>query len=270
LLLIFFKGWFYTLLVLSTALFDKPPFKNLITNGLVLAADGQKMSKSKKNYPDPSDIINKYGADSVRLYLISSPAVRGDSIKFTEAGVKDIIKDAFLPWYNASKFLFQNIERWEIEQQTPFVYKEISAHSAESNVMDKWILSAIQSLLKFVKEEMAMYRLYTVLPKLVKFIDTLCNWYVRLNRNRLRGQTGNEDSYTALNTLFNVLFTMLRLSASFIPFLTESFYQRMRKYLGESADKPEYASIHFLLVPDVNLNLINLETETLVGVMQKV
>ncbi len=227
------------------------------------------MSKSKKNFPDPSDIINKYGADSVRLYLISSPAVRGDSIKFSEAGVKDIIKDAFLPWYNASKFLFQNIERWEVDSGNKFAYQEITEYTS-GNIMDKWLLSSIQSLLKFVKEEMAMYRLYTVLPKLVKFIDTLCNWYVRLNRKRLRGETGHEDSFTALNTLFNVLFIMLRLSAAFIPFLTESLYQRMRKYLGENADKLEYASVHYLLVPEVNQNLIDLETEKLVGVMQKV
>ncbi len=136
--------------------------------------------------------------------------------------------------------------------------------------MDKWLLSSIQSLLKFVREEMVMYRLYTVLPRLVKYIDTLCNWYVRLNRKRLRGETGAEDCYTALNTLYNVLFTMIRLCAAFIPFLTESLYQRMRKYLGKNADKREYSSIHFLLVPEVNENLIDLKTEELVGVMQKV
>ena len=263
------RGWFYTLLVLSTALFDKPPFKNLITNGLVLASDGQKMSKSKKNFPDPSEIINKYGADSIRLYLITSPAVRGDSIKFSEAGVKDVIKDAFLPWYNASKFLLQNIERWEKEQNTSFVYKEITTKEGD-NIMDKWLLSSIQSLLKFVKEEMAQYKLYTVLPRLVKFIDTLCNWYVRLNRRRLRGETGTEDCFTALNTLYNVLFIMLRLSSAFIPFLTESLYQKMRKYLGEKANQEEYASIHYLLVPETNADLIDLSTEKLVGVMQKV
>lgn len=122
------RGWFYTLLVISTALFDKPPFKNLITNGLVLAQDGQKMSKRKKNYPDPSEIINKYGADAVRLYLITSPAVRGDGLKFTEAGVKDIIKDAFLPWINALKFLTQNIERWEVEKADKFVYRYVTEH----------------------------------------------------------------------------------------------------------------------------------------------
>lgn len=263
------RGWFYTLLVLSTALFDKPPFKNLITNGLVLASDGQKMSKSKKNFPDPVNIINKYGADSVRLYLISSPAVRGDAIKFSEAGVKDVIKDAFLPWYNASKFLLQNIESWEKETGKVFTYTEI-VEFTQDNIMDKWILSSIQSLLKFVKEEMSQYRLYTVLPKLVKFIDTLCNWYVRFNRKRLRGENGQDEAYTALNTLFNVLFVMLRITASFIPFLSESLYQRLKKYLGENKDKQEYGSIHFLQVPEVNQKLIDLKTEELVGVMQKV
>nr|NVI69408.1 Isoleucyl-tRNA synthetase [Cucujiformia] len=86
------RGWFYTLLVLSTALFGRPPFKNLIVHGLVLAADGQKMSKSKKNYPDPMEVVDKYGADALRLYLISSPVVRADNLRFKEEGVKDMIK----------------------------------------------------------------------------------------------------------------------------------------------------------------------------------
>jgi isoleucyl-tRNA synthetase len=101
--------------------------------------------------------------------------------------------------------------------------------------------------------------------------DTLCNWYVRLNRKRLRGETGSDDCFLAINTLYNVLFVMLRLCAPFIPFLTESMYQRLKKYLGETnASKIEYASIHYLLVPDVNELLIDPATEKLVGVMQKV
>ena len=107
------RGWFYTLLVLSTALYDKPPFKNLIVNGLVLAADGQKMSKSKKNYPDPMGVVGKYGADALRLYLINSPVVRAENLRFKEEGVRDIIKDVFLPWYNAYRFFVQNLQRLE-------------------------------------------------------------------------------------------------------------------------------------------------------------
>ena len=107
------RGWFYTLLVLSTALYDKPPFKNLIVNGLVLAADGQKMSKIKKNYPDPMGVVGKYSADALRLYLINSPVVRTENLRLKEEGVRDIIKDVFLPWYNAYRFFVQNLQRLE-------------------------------------------------------------------------------------------------------------------------------------------------------------
>ena len=107
------RGWFYTLLVLSTALFNKPAWKNLIVNGLVLASDGQKMSKRKQNYPDPNIVINKYGADALRLFLINSPVVKAESLRFKEEGVRDILKDVFLPWYNAYRFLLQNIEGYQ-------------------------------------------------------------------------------------------------------------------------------------------------------------
>lgn len=172
------RGWFYTLLVLSTALFGKAPFKNLIANGLVLAADGQKMSKRKKNYPDPLDVVNKHSADALRLYLINSPVVRGENLRFKEEGVKDIVKDVFLPWYNAFRFLLQNVERFEHETKTPFIYKDTKdPEHLSDNIMDKWILSFTQSLLQFLKTEMQGYRLYTVVPRLIKYIDNLTNWY---------------------------------------------------------------------------------------------
>merc|ERR1719453_589165 len=107
------RGWFYTLMVLSTALFDKPAFKHLIVNGLVLASDGKKMSKRLKNYPDPSNVIDKYGSDALRLYLINSPVVRADTLKFTEEGVSEIVRGVLLPWYNVFRFCFQSIQRWE-------------------------------------------------------------------------------------------------------------------------------------------------------------
>ncbi len=105
------RGWFYTLLVVSTALFGQPPFRNLIVNGLVLASDGQKMSKRLRNYPDPLNIVGQYGADALRLYLVNSPVVRAETLKFKESGVKDVVKDVFLPWFNAYRFLMQNVER---------------------------------------------------------------------------------------------------------------------------------------------------------------
>lgn len=100
-------------MVLSTALFEKPAFRNLISHGLILAADGNKMSKSKKNYPDPVKVINSYGADALRLYLINSPVVRGENLKFREEGVREVLKDVFLPWYNAYRFFVQNVHVYE-------------------------------------------------------------------------------------------------------------------------------------------------------------
>lgn len=147
------RGWFYTLLVLSTTLFGKPPFKNVIVNGLVLAADGQKMSKRKKNYPDPIEVVNKYGADALRLYLINSPVVRAENLRFKEEGVKDVLKDVFLPWYNAYRFLTQNIIMFEKETNESYGY-DLNKKLQPKNTMDRWILSFTQSLVKFVKSEM--------------------------------------------------------------------------------------------------------------------
>jgi isoleucyl-tRNA synthetase len=107
------RGWFYTLLVISTALKDDTPYKNLVVNGLVLAKDGKKMSKSKKNYDPPTWIADTYGADACRLYLANSPLVRAEPLKFKTEGVRDVVKTIFLPWYNVYRFLIQNITRWE-------------------------------------------------------------------------------------------------------------------------------------------------------------
>ena len=148
------RGWFYTLLVLSTLLFDKPPFKNLICNGLVLASDGQKMSKRKKNYPDPMDVVQKYGADALRLYLINSPVVRAENLRFREEGVRDILKDVFLPWFNAYRFLIQNILIYEEANPGKKFFYDKRKLVLSSNVMDRWILSFTQSLFKYVKAEM--------------------------------------------------------------------------------------------------------------------
>jgi len=262
------RGWFYSLLVLSTALFDKPPFKNLIVNGLVLAADGEKMSKRKKNYPDPMLVVNKYGADALRLYLINSPVVKAENLRFKEEGVKGVLKDVFLPWYNAYRFLFQNIEQAERERGLVFSWSEETCGKSV-NVMDRWILSFTQSLLNFVAEEMAAYRLYTVIPRLMQFIDNLTNWYVRMNRKRLKGEDGNEDCALALDTLFTVVLTMARVMAPFTPFLTETMYQQLRKKVP-SLSGSEFASVHYLPLPVAKEKLIDEEIERAVARMQAV
>lgn len=147
------RGWFYTLLVLSTHLFDQPPYKNLIVNGLVLAADGKKMSKRLKNYPEPTAVLNSYGADALRLYLINSPVVRAETLKFKEDGVKEVVSKVLLPWYNAFKFFMNQVALLKKEMGIEFVHDP--AKVGRSNVMDKWILASAQSLIGFVREEMA-------------------------------------------------------------------------------------------------------------------
>lgn len=263
------RGWFYTLLVISTALFNKPPFKNLIANGLVLASDGQKMSKRKKNYPDPMDVVHKFGADALRLYLINSPVVRAENLRFKEEGVRDIIKDVFLPWYNALRFLLQNIHRYEKDEKEVYYYDEIRHHMRPSkNVMDIWITSFKESLLEFIACEMKAYRLYTVVPRLTKFIDQLTNWYVRMNRRRIKGESGLEECIASLDTLYDVLIYMVKMMSPFTPFLTEFMYQRLR--LLDFKTAKEKGSVHYLMMPVSNKSLINLDIERAVSRMQAV
>ena len=157
------RGWFYTLLVLSTALFDKPAFKNVVVNGLVLAEDGKKMSKRLKNYPDPAEIVKKYGADALRLYLINSPVVRAEPLRFREDGVLAVVKDLLLPWYNSLRFFCQNAARFERSDNGSMrFFADPTLARSSQNPMDRWLVASLQGLIAFVRREMAAYRLYSV------------------------------------------------------------------------------------------------------------
>ena len=240
------RGWFYTLLVLSTALFDKPPFQNLIVNGLVLAEDGKKMSKRLKNYPEPELVMNEIGADALRLYLVTSPVVRAEPLRFSQPGVKEVLKAVFLPWQNAYRFFVQNARRWQLENGKRFVATG-SGYVASTNVMDRWVQAALSSLVQFVRTEMEGYRLYSVTPKLLGFIEALTNWYVRMNRKRLKGGDGEADAAIALGTLFEVLLAMCGLMAPFCPFLTEAMYQNLKACLPAGDLKQD--SLHYVAMP---------------------
>ncbi|KAE8690316.1 hypothetical protein F3Y22_tig00110895pilonHSYRG00017 [Hibiscus syriacus] len=186
---------FYTLMVLSTALFGKPAFRNLICTGLVLADDGKKMSKRLKNYPEPTDVINDYGADALRLYLMNSPVVRAETLRFKKEGVFRVVKDVFLPWYNAYRFLVQNAKRLEHEGSAPFVPIAVTVLQMSSNVLDQWINSATQSLVHFVREEMDAYRLYTVLLTSCKVMAPFTPFFTEvLYQNMRKVSDGAEES----------------------------------------------------------------------------
>ncbi|CAC9698955.1 isoleucine--tRNA ligase, putative [Plasmodium sp. DRC-Itaito] len=221
------RGWFYTLLVISTLLFNKAPFKNLICNGLVLAADGKKMSKRLKNYPDPLYILNKYGADSLRLYLINSVAVRAENLKFQEKGVNEIVKSFILPYYHSFRFFSQEVTRYETTNNVQFLFNTNYIYKND-NIMDQWIFSSLQNLINSVHTEMKAYKLYNVLPKLLNFIENLTNWYIRLNRDRMRGMLGKENTHQSLNVLCKTLYLFTIIMAPFTPFISEYIYQFLK------------------------------------------
>lgn len=244
------RGWFYTLLILGTHLFGTAPWKNLIVSGLVLAADGKKMSKSLRNFPDPSLVIDRYGADAVRMYMINSPIVRAENLRFREEGVKDMIASVFLPWLNSFRFFLAQVVLLKKDTGIDFQFDPNAPLS--ENVMDRWVLARCQSLIAFVRQEMENYRLYTVVPRLLTMINELTNWYIRFNRKRLKGENGKEDTVAALNTLFETLMTVCRTMSSFTPFLTENLYQGLRKFLPPAKDDAiDYRSVHFLPFPEV-------------------
>lgn len=244
------RGWFYTLTVLGVHLFGQVPFKNLIVNGLVLAADGKKMSKRLKNYPEPGLIFDSYGADALRLYLINSPVVRAEPLRFREEGVRNIIRDVLLPWYNSYRFLASQVELYQVETGKTFIFDPNVVHSRD-NTMDAWILASFQSLIKTVRAEMAAYKLYAVVPPLLKFIEALTNWYIRFNRRRLRGEAGIEEMNTSLHVLFDVLYNFCIVMGPFTPLFAENLYLRLRPNVKQPATVVDARSVHFLSFPTV-------------------
>ncbi|MBU1019195.1 MAG: isoleucine--tRNA ligase [Patescibacteria group bacterium] len=211
------RGWFYTLVVLGTALFGKSPFKNVIVNGIVLAEDGKKMSKRLKNYPEPSLIFDKHGADALRFYLMNSPVVKAENARFSEKGVEEVVKGILLPIWNSYSFLvtYANIDKWEPQRKQP------------KNKLDKWILSELQLLIKEVTEQMNDYDLQKATDPIKKFTDDLTNWYIRRSRRRFWKNETDSDKVEAYSTLYEVLTTLSKVTAPFCPFISEEIYTNL-------------------------------------------
>jgi len=213
------RGWFYTLLILSAALFDKPAFKNCIVNGMILAEDGKKMSKSLKNFPDPWEMLTKYGADVIRLYMLNSPAIKADDLQFSETGLQETIRTLLLPLWNVLSFFttYANIDNWQS--------KTIESVEQLSNPLDRWILSRLHHLIDDVRSAMSEYDLHSAVSPFVGFVDILTNWYIRRSRRRFWKAGKGEDKNLAYTTLYTVLLELTKVMAPFIPFLSENIYQ---------------------------------------------
>jgi len=258
------RGWFYTLMVLSTALFDKPAFKNLVVNGLVLAENGKKMSKSKKNYPPVTDIVDKYGADALRVYLMDSPVVKGEPMKFSERGVRDVVRILFNPWFNSYKLFIQEACRFET-LGGKFIYDPSKMKNLNLSPLDRWILSRLQTLTKEFRKEMDAYNLSKVIPNLKTFLDELSNRYVRFSKGQLKGFEGKEACEVSLAVTFHVLLTTCQLMAPFTPFLVETMYQNLKLALENPPD-----SIHYFPIPEVDETFIQVDVEERFAVLDKV
>ena len=215
------RGWFYTLMVLGTCLFGKSPYRNVIVNGLVLAEDGKKMSKRLKNYPDPSKMLDTYGADAIRLYMIHSPVVRAENLKFSENGVKQLMRDLLIPWWNAYSFFvtYANVDG--------FADAEVLAPES-SNVLDRWIVSSMETLIADVTAAMDAYDLQRSVRPFVRFVGDLTNWYIRRSRRRFWKSQNDGDKLCAYRTLRYVLVQLSKVAAPFTPFIAEEIYRNLK------------------------------------------
>ena len=252
------RGWFYTLIVLSTALFDVPAFKNIIVSGIVLANDGKKMSKRLKNYTAPDELMETYGADALRLYLIHSGLVKAEEQRFDDSGVKDMIRKTLLPWYNAFKFLktYANVDKWTA-----------SFSSGNSDhILDQWILSRLETLKGYIDQHMTDYELYLVVPALLSFLDELTNTYIRLNRQRYWTDTLSDDKIHAYQTLYTVVHDFSVCMAPFTPFLAEHIYQELSKLNNKKYEK----SVHLKTYPKAHAHLCKPLLEDAVSRLQEI
>ena len=247
------RGWFYTLMVLSTSLFDKPAFRNVIVNGLILAEDGKKMSKRLKNYPDPAYMLDTYGADALRIYMIYSPVVRAENLCFSEEGVKHALRHLLIPLWNSYSFFvtYARIDDWN-----PETGRRESDSEEKGNLLDRWILSSLERLTGEVVRAMDVYDLQQAVRPFVRFIEDLTNWYIRRSRRRFWKSTDDEDKARAYATLYEVLLKLSKIAAPFVPFVSEAIYRNLR-----TAGMPE--SVHLCDFPTTDGRGRNLDLEAL-------
>ena len=259
------RAWFYTMHVMSVGIFGKPSFENVLTTGTILAEDGSKMSKSKKNYPDPMIVIDKYGADALRLYLMSSTVMKAENLNFSEKDVADIRKNVFVIWWNT--FTFYKMYAGD----TPL---DLSKTPEPTDVMDKWILSRLQTVVQNVTQSMDQYNVVKAARELMAFTTELSTWYLRRSRDRIKAGTGNfspsverkpspkhedmarvaatEKGPRVLETFGHVLATVAQLYAPFTPFFSETMFHNV--VMDET-------SVHHTNWPEVNNQLLDTKLE---------
>ena len=217
------------MLVLGVALFGKSPYKRVVVNGLVLAEDGQKMAKSKKNYPDLTLVVNRYGADALRYFLMSSPLVKAQDFSFSEKGVDEVVKKHIGRLNNVLTFY----EMYSVDDV---------AEKKSDDSLDMWIMNRLNELNRDITENLDKYEIDRACRPIADFIDDLSTWYIRRSRNRFKGGSGSDDKINALATTRKVLLELSKLMAPFMPFISEDIYLRLRggKESVHLEEWPEY------------------------------
>jgi isoleucyl-tRNA synthetase len=248
------RGWFYTLTVLAAALFKRPAFKNCVVSGLVLASDGKKMSKSLRNYTDPMEVVNKFGADALRLFLVHSAVVEASDLRYSDEGVAEVLKSIIIPLWNAYSFF---VTYANIDNVTP-----AAPPRAPANPLDTWILSAAQTLVQDVRTALDAYDLSRAVDPILTFIDNLNNWYIRRSRRRFWRSENDADKIEAYAALLAALKTLIKVACPFMPFITEAIWQNLR-----SDDEPE--SVHLCDFPEPEAARIDADLEFKMAVAQK-
>jgi isoleucyl-tRNA synthetase len=253
------RGWFYSLLAISTQLFGKSPFMNCIVMGLVQDKDGIKMSKHKGNVVDPWDILNKQGADAARWYFCSSSAPWLPS-RFSDSAVSEIQRKFLGTLWNTYAFyvMYANIDGFDPSG--------ISIDDCVLTVMDHWILSKLNTLIGAVDEKMTAYDITGSSRMMESFVDELSNWYVRRCRDRYWGTEMTPDKTAAYMTLYTTLERLIRLAAPFVPFITESIYQNLVRRTSQDAP----ISVHMCDFPVMETDRIDPELEKRMDVAQKI
>jgi isoleucyl-tRNA synthetase len=234
------RGWFYTLTILAAALFKKPAFLNCIVSGIVLASDGKKMSKSLRNFTDPMEIVNSFGADALRLFLVHSAVVKSDDLRYSNEGMLEVLKSIIIPLWNAYSFF---VTYANIDKVSPS-----GAPSDPSNPLDRWILSEVENLVERVDSALEAYDLSHAVDPILEYVDLLNNWYIRRSRRRFwrSDAAGGEDTdkREAYGSLYHALKILITVAAPFMPFITEAIWRNLR-----TGSDPE--SVHLADYPAV-------------------
>ena len=235
------RGWFYTLLVLSTILFEDTAYKNVIVNGLILSSDPTsngkwiKMSKRYKNYPNPEEVLNKYGADSLRLYFLDSPVTHSEPLKFQEDGIQQKARFV-LQLYNCFQFLESEIKLVLHKKNDNDNYKFVLVESTQ--IYDQWILGKLKEVMDKATQYYNEYKLYQVVPLLIEFEELFSKWYINLSKLNMKGMNGMDIQSQSLSTLWKLLYSYVIMISPITPFISEKIYQGLNELVYQEHEYP--------------------------------